>query len=445
MKKVLMITFYFPPMGAGSAMRAAKFAKYFPRYGWEPYVLTPNPKSYYFRDESLFREVELAGVKIYRTNPHRSKSLIAGAKLLHIPNETSRKLIKNYKLLYSFPDAHKKWMKKAVKLGSSIIEKENIDIIYATAPPFSCFAVGYLLKQRFKIPLIVDYRDSWLDSSANFFPTPYHRFRNRKLEQEVIRVADEVLTVNRRIKEQIISEYDYLKHDDINIINFGFDEEDYADVDYKSVARKNKMRFTYAGTFFNLITPRYFLESLSIVFKRRPDLRTQIEACFLGPLSRENLKLIKKFNVSDVIYNPGYVNHDECIKYMLSSDVLWFMVGRGTGDQMLSPMKMSEYMGARKPILACVPDGAAKQLLRGYDAVKICEPDQPEEIANAVIEFHEQFTTRNMPSPNEELVDKFNVDKFTYQLVRYFEFLLDIHPEFEFRGKTVLKRSIGKR
>jgi glycosyltransferase involved in cell wall biosynthesis len=202
------------------------------------------------------------------------------------------------------------------------------------------------------------------------------------------------------------------------------------------------MRFTYAGTFFDLMSPEYIFEALAIVFNKRPELRNEIEACFLGVFSKENLKLIKKNNISDVIFNPGYVNHLEAIKYMQQSDVLWFTIGKGEGSEMLSPVKLGEYIGARKPILACVPDGAAKLLLKGYDAVKFAEPDEPAQIANMIIEYYDQFKTRTIPAANEEFVQRFDVEKLTHQLVRYFEFLIDINPDFEFRGKKALKHSI---
>jgi glycosyltransferase involved in cell wall biosynthesis len=345
--------------------------------------------------------------------------------------------------MYKFPDSQKSWIRKAVKLGSEIIENEKIDIIYTTAPPFSDFIIASELKEKYGMPMIVDYQDSWLYSETNFYPTPYHRFRNSKIEQEILRAADETITVNRRIKELIISEYHYIKHEDINVINHGFDPDDYSKVSVNGLAPKNKMRFTYTGSFFNSITPEYFFEALSIVFKNRPELRSKIEACFLGLFSRENLKLIKKFNVSDVIFNPGYVSHSECIKYMLSSDVLWFTVGKDTGGELISPVKLSEYIGARKPILACIPDGAAKQLLKGYDAFKIAEPDNPAQIAEMIIEYYQLNEQRMMPSANEEAVNKFDVDKLTYQLVRYFEFLIDISPEFDIRGREMARQSIN--
>jgi len=351
------------------------------------------------------------------------------------------------------PDEHEGWIKKAVKLGSEIIETNKIEIIYVTAPPFSALIAAGTLKEKFEIPLVVDYQDSWIHSPNAFFPFGYHKLRNMKLEQEVIRVTDEIITVNRRIKEYLIEEYNYLKHKDVNIIHHGFDEDDLTLARQGAMPEKSagqgsgsgrpKMRLTHSGSLFDLMTPEYFFEALTIVFNKNPSLRTKIETCFLGGLSREHLDMIKKHNLSDVIFNPGYVDHITSLKYLLTSDVLWFMINKADGDQVVSPVRLSEYMGTRKPILACVPDGAAKQLLRGYDAVRICDPDEPEQIANLIIEYYELYEKGFMPSANEEVVKKFDVEQLTAQLVRYFEFLRYIPPEFDIRGKEMIRTSIN--
>lgn len=429
MKKVLVITHDFAPIGKGTVLRPLKFSKYFKKYGWEPIVLTSTPRTYYFRDNSLLREAEAYGIQIYRT-PGSSNNLLTGRKLKDLPNEGSRILKRKLSRYRKQPDEHSTWIAKAVKLGKEIIESHKIEIIYATGPSFTALIAAGELKEKYKIPLVTDYQDSWLHSPSAYFPMGYHRIRNIKMEQEVIKVTDEIITTNRRIKEYLIEEYDYLRHDDINIIHHGFDPDDIELAKQGPLPEKPKMRFTSAGNFFDLVTPDYFFEGLRLAFEKRPDMRGKIEACFIGGLNKEHLKLIQKNNVSDSIINPGYVDHIDSIKYMLASDVLWFMIGKGQGDEVIAPLRLAEYMGTRKPIMACVPDGAAKQLLRDYDAVRICEPDETGDIAKLIIEFYDLYTQRMMPIANEDVVRKFNIDNHTYQLARYFEFLRDIPPEF---------------
>lgn len=434
----MIITYDFPPIGKGNVLRPFKFAKYFPKYGWQPVVLTSTPKRYYFKDDYMLREADKLGIKVFRTKGSK-KNLLTGSRLKDLPNEDSRKFFAKLKKITKLPDENKSWIKKAVKLASKIIDTHEIEIIYTTAPPFSALVVAGELKEKFKIPLVIDYQDSWLHSPLSYFPMGYHRLRNMKMEQDVIRVTDEILTTNRRIKEYLIEEYDYLKHEDINIISHGFDEEDFREAKmHHALPEKPKMRFTHVGNFFNLNSPKYFFESLMIAFRRRPEMKGKVETCFVGGLTMDDLNLIKKYDISDSVINPGYLNHMDAVRYMLASDVLWFMVGKGDGAEVVAPVKLSEYFGARKPILACVPDGAAKQLLKDYEAVRICEPDEPNEIASLIIEYYDLYVKQMMPAPNEEMIKKFDVDKLSYQLIRYFEFLRDIPPGFGIKEKEML-------
>lgn len=432
-------------MGKGSVLRPLKLAKYFLRNDWEPVILTSTPKSYYFRDESLLREAEMLRLKIFRTKGSKN-NLLTGKRLKDLPSESSRIFRRNIARYRKLPDEHRSWIANAVKLGREIIETNKIEVMYATGPSFTAMVTAGELKEKYKIPLVIDYQDSWLHSSSGYIPRGYHRLRNMKMEQEVIRVSDEIITTNRRIKEYLIEEYDYLRHEDINIINHGFDEEDFTFAKSQPLPEKPKMRISSVGNFFDLISPGSFFEALRISFEKRPDIRGKVEFCIVGGLSKENLKLIQKNNIADSIINPGYVDHIDAIKYMLASDVLWFMVGKGTGDEVVSPVRLAEYFGARKPILASVPDGAAKQLLKGYEAVRISEPDEPEEIAKLIIEYYDLYEKRMMPIPEEDTIRKFTIDKLAYQMVRYFEFLRDIPPEFGIRGgEKFTEDKFGKR
>ena len=422
-------------MGIAAALRTVKFVKYFPRFDWHPIVVTNIPKTYYSKDDYLLGEVRESNAEVYHTKG-RKHNLLSGHKLKTLPNEGRRMFFCKLKKARKIPDPQIKWRKKALKLASGIIESQKIDIIYATAPPFTDFIIAAELKKKYGIPLVVDYRDSWLYSPDNFYPTRFHRFFNMKKEQEVIRVADETITVNRRIKEYIIENYPGIKHTDINILPHGFDQEDFSSASVQ-LPRTNKMRFTHAGSFYNLASPKYFLEGLALAFKKRPGLSRKVEACFIGLLSKEDQKLVLKLNLIESVYAPGYVNHKESIKYLLASDVLWLSIGKGRGDEVISTVKLSEYFGARKPILACVPDGVAKMSLRNHDAVKICEPDDPQAIAELIIEYYDLYEKNSLPEPKEEFVEKYSVEKLTYELVRYFEFLMDISHDTKFTPKKL--------
>ena len=141
MKKVLVISYYFPPMGIGSAVRTVKFVKDFPKFNWSPYVVTITPKTYYAKEDQFLNDLKTENIKIFRTSCRGRRNLLNYNKLRRVPNEGRRKFFNHLKQIYKFPDLQKKWKRKAIKLASNIIENEKIDIIFTTAPPFTDFII----------------------------------------------------------------------------------------------------------------------------------------------------------------------------------------------------------------------------------------------------------------------------------------------------------------
>jgi len=307
---------------------------------------------------------------------------------------------------------------RALELAKKILNENRIDLIYATAPPYTDFLIAVELKKLFGLPVVLDYRDSWIDCPNNFYPTPLHKNRHKKLETKVLKSADKVVTINSRIKELIQEKYPFKKDGEIVIIPQGFDAEDFRT--NAKPANRPKMRFTYAGSFMNYYTPKYFLEGLSLLFKARPELRNKIEACFIGSYPEEHKNYIDKFGLNGAVNIVGYVEHSKCVQYELDSDVLWMMINRTNRSDLHSTGKLYEYFGAGKPILACVPEGVAKKSLENYNAVRITQPDDSRAIAKAIEEFYELHSAGKMPKPNAEVISKYDRKKLADELGQLF-------------------------
>lgn len=430
MKKVLLLSYYFPPVASGRVFRTLKLAKYLPEFGWEPYIITSTPKQFYAKDDTLLEGYH--SLKLFRTKGAK-RNFLNDNRISKFPK--SRRFYSRLSQFFHIPDNQKKWAEKAFELACELIEQEKINLIYASAPPFSTFDIALELKGKYHLPLVVDYRDSWLYAPYRSFKTPYHRLRNMKKEVEVIRYADEILTVNRRIKEHIIQDYPQVKHNDIFISSHGFDKEDFS-LNITDEYKTDKFRITHCGYFLDLCEPKYFLTGLKRALEKKPEMKSQTEALFLGLLNKRDNELISKLNLNNIVLNPGYVPHRECISYMLCSDVLWLSIGKGYGEETISTYKLAEYFGARKPLLACVPDGAAKQMLKGHNAVKICEPDEPDHISEAILEYFDEWKNKKLPIPSDEFVSKYDFEELVSIIVRKFEFLIDIPAEVDVIGRS---------
>lgn len=430
MRKVLVIAYYFPPMGLSGVQRTLKFVKYLPLYNWRPTVLTVVPGSYYARDTSLLKEIEPLGVTILRTDsidPTRffRKGDSGAGKVVKMPRESIRKSLNVISQLFFVPDNKVGWRRKACRVAAELLRREKFDLIFATAPPYTDFLIGGYLKKRLNLPLVLDYRDAWLDNPYHFYFTPIHRWLHRTLEKRVLRASDKVITINRRIKELLLKRYPFLQYQDVEIISQGFDPSDF---DLNGIAphrRGEKMRITYSGTFIDKRTPKFFLRALSKVFHEQPGLRDKIEACFVGYFREENLKLVKRLGLQDVVKVLGYVDHSECVRTLLSSDVLWMMIGRGEGEDMMSTGKLFEYLGARKPILGCVPDGVAKTTIEDSGAGIVVEPDNVDAIASAIKALYKRYESGTLAGPSEDFVEKFSRKRLTADLAKTFELLVE--------------------
>lgn len=421
-KKVLIISYYFPPLGMGGVQRTAKFCKYLGRFGYEPYVLTSAPKSYYAFDDTLQEELHINNVKIFRTGgfePQKEKY-----KQINFKAESKRKLLSKLAQVFLLPDTKILWKSKALELCREIIKFNNIDLIFATAPPYTDFLIGKELSEEFKLPLVIDYRDAWYDCPYNYYATPVHKLIHKKLERGVLAKANAIITINEKIKDLIESRYRIAKQKGVKIITQGFDPEDIekaTDISEKLKAEKKRMRFCYAGSFFNFMTPEYFLKAMKIVFDKIPEAKENIEAYFIGLFPEEHKKTTEQLNLQNNIVTAGYKNHVECISYELSSDVLWLMIGRSEASDMISTGKLYEYIATAKPILACLPDGVAKKSLSGYGAELICEPDSPEEISECILHFYKLYKEGNLPSGDSEFTEKYNRIFLTRNLAKIFD------------------------
>ncbi len=411
-------------MGMGGVQRTLKFAKYLLNYNWQPIVLTINPKKYFAVDEYLLNEAINSGIIIERTG---NGELNLSKIVTRVPKEKFRKLRSRIAQMFFIPDTKIFWKRKALKKIDSIWDKYNgFDLVFATAPPYTDFLIGQEVKWKYKIPLVIDYRDAWVDSPVlNFYPTPLHRKANEKLERKVIKDSNIVITTNRRVKEMIIRRYENINYNDVKIFSHGYDEEDFEIAKGKKLPLTNKMRVTYSGSFYTR-NPKFYFNAIRNLFDKYPETRGKVEFLFLGIFTKELINLAKHLNIQDSLNLPGYVNHSECVKYLLSSDILFLLVSRGENEDAAMPGKVGEYIGSRKNIIACIPEGVTKKLLEKYNAIRFIPDETPELITDTIFEYFKLWLKNEMPEANEEMVRLYNRKNITGELAKELNYLLDV-------------------
>lgn len=421
-RKVLVIAYYFPPMGLSGVQRTAKFMKYLPQYGWKPTVLTVSPTGYYAADTTLLEEVEQAGTEIVRASSLDPNRLFKSQGVVKMPSERVRKILQFAGDAVFVPDTKIGWKSKALKAATDLLSREHFDVIFATAPPQTDFLIGEALKKKFGLPLVLDYRDAWLDYPFKYYPTPLHRYLHYRLEKRVLKVADRIIVTVRRVKESILKHYLGLDYHDVTIIPQGYDPADFVSRPVSKPAARRKMRMTHAGTFYADRNPSVLLQALHNLLRDVPQMRGRLELSLIGNVREEDQTLVNKLGLQNDVKFFGYLDHKECTRHLMESDVLWLVLD----NDYQSPGKLYEYLGARKPILGSLEEGSMKQLILESGA-GVCVPLKDLKAhEDAVRGLFAQYEKNQLKQVPEEFSGRYDRQMLTGELARQFESLMDI-------------------
>lgn len=437
MKRVLIIAYAFPPIGGVGVLRVVKFVKYLPQFGWEPIILTVDRGADFVYDESLSETLPTA-LQVYRARswePLDVTKAKRAADRLSAPSSPAggRNRLKNsLKALYfalRVPDDKLGWLPFAIQAGKQILQEQPIDLIFATAPPYTNLLVGRALKKTSGKPLVVDYRDEW--STMQYRDTPsnvFTRWVNRRLERSVLTSTDALVTAAQPISEhlrtaELLPPALYQR----TIMN-GFDPEDYRREqgdETDPVARTNK-KFTivYTGSFYGeRQTPYYFLQALAQLLQAQPAIRARLQVIFVGSIYPNHTRFISELGLSDLVQVCGILPHQQAIKHQLAADVLLLVVGKGAGSEVVLTGKVFEYLGAGRPILALVPPaGPAAQLIRETATGVVVDPEDIPNIQQALTQLYSAWAAgQTTYQPNASLIAQYSRPTLTGNLAAVFE------------------------
>jgi glycosyltransferase involved in cell wall biosynthesis len=208
---------------------------------------------------------------------------------------------------------------------------------------------------------------------------------------------------------------------EVIIISQGFDAEDFPPMNTEKRAKPVKMKIAHAGTFYAERNPIIMLHALANVLQANPKIRGRIEAHFIGNAREEDRQLVKKLDLQNAVHFLGYLPHRECIRQLVESDVLWFVID----NDYQTPGKLYEYFGSRKPLIASLVEGYTKQVIKESGAA-ICVPLKDVKAhENAIIEQFKRFEQKKLERVQELFAVKFNRLALTAELAKQFELLID--------------------
>ncbi|MEX0609968.1 MAG: glycosyltransferase [Balneolaceae bacterium] len=415
MKNVLFIVYYFPPMGGSGVQRPLKFVKYLRDFGWNPIILCPEPGAYHTFDDSLQEELDSYNVEVHRVSGNTPFHSVSDQKKEVQISDKYAKILRWFSTLLFIPDNKKKWIKPGLQKALYLIENNNIEIVFSSAPPYSNLMLADLIKQKTGLPVVMDLRDDWLESHLINYPTSWHKKKMKALESDTLGNADVLLTINEKIAESISSRTGRK----VEVIGHGYDPEDF-DVDDWKKSDNQKIKFLYSGSFYPDSRPDSFLRAIHQLLNEKQELRTKLELQFQGGLNSDYKILIKELGLQELVLDYGYVNHAEAVENLMKADILWLNVGQKKNPEIISLGKTSEYFATRKPILGLVPDGSAKEMLKSYGNTFIAAPYDIPEIKRQLIKIFDCFEGDSWPQHSEEYVTSFDRKKLAGKLSKIF-------------------------
>ena len=420
-KKVLIITYYWPPAGGPGVQRWLKFVKYLPEYGIEPIVYIPENPTYPIVDVNLVKEVS-DKVKVIKQpifEPYQLASFLSKNKTKKmnsgiIPNKKKQQFLDKVLLWIRgnlfIPDARCFWIKPSISYLEKYIVDNKIDTIITSGPPHSLHLIGLGLKNKLDLKWFADFRDPW--TTIGYHKTlRLSRFaekKHKKLEHKVLNTADTIIVTSATTK----TEFQALTTKPISVISNGYDVES---VDVQAI--DVKFSLAHIGSFLSDRNPLALWQSLVELSTEIPSFKSDLEIKLIGAVSQEVLDTINRFELMAYTNNLGYVSHAEAIAHQRRSQVLLLIEIDSVDTKSIIPGKLFEYMVSNRPIIGIGPkDSDFAEIIKSTNTGVFFEYDEKERLKSVILTFYNQFLNGTLQS-NGVGLQKYSRKNLTKELV----------------------------
>lgn len=354
-KNLLLVSYYFPPMGMGGVQRAAKTAKYLAQSGWNVTVLTCKGEDFPLYDDSMMKDLppEIEIIRIPNPAAISKKTDSSSEYVLKSGSGFLQRLVR-------VPDSKALWSSSAAEKGAKIAHEKSINYVMTTSPPPSVHRVGLKLKKEFGIRWLADFRDPWFADELEPL-TPFHAKIRRRLERDIISNADIVTSVTSSHCNDLISRFSGYKSK-INHIPNGYDPDDLSDL---VESNPSKLIFAHCGTLCSRYGAEAFFAELEKLMQAKTSLADKIEFWQIGAVNDDiHDLLVKRYDKIEVKFF-GYMNHKEALQKLAQASVVVVFGGVTRESTKIIPAKLYEGLALAKPLVAVVSKDSAV-----YDVVQ---------------------------------------------------------------------------
>jgi glycosyltransferase involved in cell wall biosynthesis len=398
-KRILIISYYWPPAGGIGVHRCLKFAKYLCDYGWEPVIYAPKNADYPFIDESNFKHIPKDLEIIYGKiiEPFSLFKKLSGRKKTDNANpvyvrDRKRSFFDKLGIWIRgnlfIPDARALWIKPSVRLLKKYLANHPVDAILTDGPPHTNTMIGCKLSESLNIPWLADFQDPW--TQVDYYKMLMIGKRadriHKKLEKHCLNIAAKVTIASPTWAKEI----EELGAQNAEPIFWGYDEDDFPN---ETVNLDQKFTILHAGQLGYDRYPETFLKVLTALKNENPEFAAKLCLRFAGTVDYAIEKSIHSLGLSDNYEALGKITFPEAIKYTLQAQLLLLPLNIADNAHGRIPGKLFENLRAHRPILCLGPNGSdVSEIISETQSGKSFEYDNAEGIKTYILELFKKFS-----------------------------------------------------
>ena len=381
MKRVLVITYYWPPTGGSGVQRWVKFAKYLPQYGWQPVIYTPENPEQLAVDHTLETDIpaEAEVIKTHITEPYdlykkflRKSGHSKEAVEVNPVNAQKKSFFQKAAMWirgnFFLPDPRCMWIGPSVRYLKAYLKDHPVDLIVSTGPPQSMHIIGRRLSRATGLPWIADFRDPWtkIFYFKHLSMTKFTERWHKRMEKRVLDDATRVVAVSPLVQQ----EFQAMTQTPVELITNGYDECDFpkgpCTEAYGCTAENMEKDFvvTHTGLFAADGNPTVLWNVLSEKCRKDESFRKMLKIRLIGKTDEQIISSIKAAGLEGNLEDMGYQPHSKAIEQQRNASLLILPLRKEPEYKAVLPGKLFEYLSSWRPVLGIgQSDGAMSMIL----------------------------------------------------------------------------------
>jgi glycosyltransferase involved in cell wall biosynthesis len=400
-KKILIVTYYWPPAGGPGVQRWLKFVKYLPDFGIQPIVYIPENPTYPIVDEQLVAEVskDVIIVKQKIKEPYRLAAFFSKKNTQKIssgiiPNKKKQGFMERLLLWVRgnlfIPDARVLWVKPSVAFLETYIKEHSIDVLITTGPPHSLHLIGLALQEKVGVKWVADFRDPWttIGYHKDLNLSPKAEQKHKQLERTVLQKADLILVTSPTTQK----EFQAITLQPIEVITNGYDTEK---IDKQPL--DEKFTLAHIGSLLSERNPKILWKVLQELCNEYPQFKADFQLKLIGKVSQEVLDSLQEFHLIDHLTNLGYLSHLEAVTEQRKSQVLLLIEIDRLDTRCIIPGKLFEYLVSERPIIGIGPkDSDFATILKETNTGVFFEYAEQERLKALLLSYYHLYLEKNL-------------------------------------------------